>query len=356
MMNTKNPENYQVEDFVTDESFTNYHFCLNASDQLFWERWRLNHPGKTAMVKEAKNILNMLSLKLPENEYKKELEQIREAINIEGVSVKGSRTSIVRLLDRDKIHAGRITKIRRAAAILVPLLLVLIIGGYFFTQRIQVNAKSLIQKHNSDNKALVFTLDDGTVVTLAANSTLKYPLKFKEKERKVYLQGEAVFQVNKDPNHPFKVYQDNVIATVLGTTFNVKKQAGDSVISVELLSGKLQVEAISSSGSLPQLILLEPNQRAVYVFHKQSLFKEVWKQNNEEDILNNHLAFKQSSFEEIAGKIKNVFGVTVINESNNKAWSFTGEFKNTTAKEVIENICLVKKLSFEVKGDTFFIK
>ncbi len=94
----------------------------------------------------------------------------------------------------------------------------------------------------------------------------------------------------------------------------------------------------------------------MYVFHKQSLFKEVWKQNNEEDILNNHLAFKQSSFEEIAGKIKNVFGVTVINESNNKAWSFTGEFKNTTAKEVIENICLVKKLSFEVKGDTFFIK
>ena len=352
-MDTKEAGNFQVEDFVTDESFANYHFCLNTADQLFWERWMLMHPDKATMAEEAKNILNILSLTLPTNEYKEELEHIRNAINIEDTSVKKSRPSIS---NWDKPHADRRIKIRRAGAILVPLLLVLFIGGYFFTQRFQINAKSLIVKQNSDNKALVFTLEDGTVVTLASNSSLKYPFKFKEKERKVFLQGEAVFQVAKDQDHPFKVYQDNIIATVLGTTFNLKKTSGDSVISVELLTGKLQVEAVSSSGSLPQLIILEPNQRAVYVFHKQSLFKEVWRQNNEKDFLNNHLAFKQSSFDEIASQIKNVFGITVINESNNRAWRFTGEFKNTTAKEVIENICLVKKLSFEVKGDTFFIK
>jgi len=353
IMDTKEAGNFQVEDFVTDESFANYHFCLNTADQLFWERWMLMHPDKATMAEEAKNILNILSLTLPTNEYKEELKHIRNAINIEDTSVKKSRPSI---FNWDKPHADRRIKIRRAGAILVPLLLVLFIGGYFFTQRFQINAKSLIVKQNSDNKVLVFTLEDGTVVTLASNSSLKYPFKFKEKERKVFLQGEAVFQVAKDEDHPFKVYQDNIIATVLGTTFNVKKPSGDSVISVELLTGKLQVEAVSSSGSLPQLIMLEPNQRAVYVFHKQSLFKEVWRQNNEKDFLNNHLAFKQSSFDEIASQIKNVFGITVINESNNRAWRFTGEFKNSTAKDIIENICLVKKLSFVVKGDTIFIK
>ena len=355
-MDTKNPENYQVEDFVTDESFASYHFCLNTADKLFWEKWMLKHPDKAAMADEAKSILNMLSLTLPRDDYKEELKHIRDAIDMEDTSVKKSRPSIFCLFNWDKPHAGRRIKIRRAVAILVPLLLVLFIGGYFFTQRFQINAKSLIVKQNSDNKALVFTLEDGTVVTLASNSSLKYPFKFKEKERKVFLQGEAVFQVAKDEDYPFKVYQDNIIATVLGTTFNVKKPSGDSVISVELLTGKLQVEAISPSGSLSQLIILEPNQRAVYVFHKQSLVKETWKQNKEEDLLNNNLAFKQSSFVEIASQIKNVFGTTVINESNNKAWRFTGEFKNSTAKDIIENICLVKKLSFVAKGDTIFIK
>ncbi len=87
-MDTKNPENYQVEDFVTDESFANYHFCLNTADQLFWERWMLMHPDKATMAEEAKNILNLLSLTLPTNEYKEELEHIRNAINIEDTSVK----------------------------------------------------------------------------------------------------------------------------------------------------------------------------------------------------------------------------------------------------------------------------
>ena len=354
-MDTKHPENYQVEDFVTDESFTNYHFCLNTTDQLFWGSWMLKHPDKTAIVEEAKNILNMLSLTLPANEYKQELQQIRDAISIESVSVKSNNTSIFRLLNRDKLHAGRRSKIRKAAAILIPLLLVLIAGGYFFSQRLPVNEKSLAIKHNKTNKALAFTLEDGTLVTLAANSFLKYPLEFNEKERKVYLQGEARFQVAKDQDHPFKVYQDNIIATVLGTTFNVKKQSGDSSISVELLTGKLQVETISSSGSLPRIIILEPNERAVYVFHKQSLYKEAWKPDNKENLVINHLAFRQSSFEEIAARIKALYGVTVLNQGNKRNWRFSGEFSNMTAKEVMENICLIKNLKLEIRGDTILI-
>ena len=39
-------QNYQVEDFISDESFINYHFQSNKNDRLFWEEWLLNHPGK----------------------------------------------------------------------------------------------------------------------------------------------------------------------------------------------------------------------------------------------------------------------------------------------------------------------
>src|SRR5688500_16212434 len=117
-MDTKNPENYQVEDFVTDESFTNYHFCLNTNDQLFWERWVLMHPDKTAMVEEAKNMLNMLSLTLPGNEYIEELEAIKDAINREEPFVKRNRTPIFQLFNSDKPRKDRRIKIKTAIAIL----------------------------------------------------------------------------------------------------------------------------------------------------------------------------------------------------------------------------------------------
>jgi ferric-dicitrate binding protein FerR (iron transport regulator) len=139
----------------------------------------------------------------------------------------------------------------------------------------------------------------------------------------------------------------------LGTDFSVKKQPGDSVISVELLTGKLQVEAIASPGSLPQLITLEPNQRAVYVIRNQSLSKEVWKQNDQADSLNDHLYSGKAALKTSPQELKSYYGVTVINQSSKRNWRFTGEFSNTTAKDVIENICLIKKLNLEIRRDTF---
>lgn len=352
-MDTKPFGDYRVEDFVSDESFANYHFCLNAADQASWERWILKHPDKAAVVEEAKNILDLLSLTLSGSEYKEELKHIKEAIAIESTSRQTKKGSLFHLLNWNKTHPGFRAKVKKAAIVLVPVFLLLITWKYFLPEPGLINGTPLTIKFNSDNKPVVFSLEDGTVIMLAANSSLKYPLEFKEKERKVYLEGEAQFQVAKDEDHPFKVYQGDIVATVLGTTFNVKKQPNDSVISVELLSGKLKVEAISSSG-LSQSIILEPNQRAVYALRSQSLIKETWKLKNDEELVSN-LVFKQSDFEEISVKIKALYGVTVINQSSKKNWRFTGEFSNTTAREIIENICLVKKLNLEIRGDTFLI-
>src|SRR4030095_9860185 len=167
-MDTRNPENYQVEDFVTDESFSNYHFCLNTTDQLFWEKWVLMHPQKAVMVEEAKNMLTMLSLTLPVNEYKEELQNIKDAINID-------QAPVFRLPNWDKTRTRRKYKAKIAAALFVPLVLLLVACGYFFVHRFLVNRKTVTTKQNSDNKPLVFTLDDGTIVTLASNSVLDYP-------------------------------------------------------------------------------------------------------------------------------------------------------------------------------------
>jgi hypothetical protein len=89
-MDRKNLENYQVEDFVADESFANYHFCLNITDQKFWETWLMSHPAKIAIAEEAKKMLQMLSLTLDGDEYAKELKKFLSAINDDNISrIKG---------------------------------------------------------------------------------------------------------------------------------------------------------------------------------------------------------------------------------------------------------------------------
>lgn len=335
-------ENYEIEDFISDESFINYHFKSNKNDGLFWEEWLVNHPAKKALVKEAKEMIDALSFNISEKEYREEFKKITTAINKEDSQLTLSQVSpgnkYFHLYQRKK----------RTIQYILPLLLILVGGGYWVFKSPHNRSQKLIETVNNTNLPLILTLSDSTVVSLAPDSYLNYPLHFAGKERNVYLHGNAQFNVKRNMQYPFKVHAENIVATVLGTVFNIKSSA-DSAVVVELLKGKLNVEIMNSKMEAEQSVLLDPNERAVYLRNGKHLYKNLI-------LSENYVYFHKNNFEEIASQIKNIYGITVINQRNNKAWRFTGEFKNTTAKDIIENICVVKKLSFVAKGDTIFIK
>ncbi len=79
--NARTPEDYQIEDFVTDESFINYFFRLNDEDMAWWTKWLIEHPGNADLAEEAKEMLQSLSLALPDAELDAELSRMRAAIH-----------------------------------------------------------------------------------------------------------------------------------------------------------------------------------------------------------------------------------------------------------------------------------
>jgi transmembrane sensor len=376
----KTPEHYQIEDFVTDESFINYFFQLNADDTSFWAQWLVAHPENSGIALAAKDLLRSLTLTLPETEFAAELSRIRAAIPEEMPGSPRRRPAIVRFLQPEKAKAnvygntgfdntgygntgntrataGRgSTRKRQRSLIYTSLLLLILAGGAFLWTHFTQGRGRYTERTNDSGKPVVFTLTDGTVVTLAPQGVFRYPADFGIRDRKVYLEGEAQFQVSRDEARPFKVYEGDIVATVLGTVFNVKSQGKDSAISVELITGKLSVETVPRSGLPAQSILLDPDQRAVYQREGQKLYKEQWQSQHDLSLPGNHLVFRKSNFEEIARQVKAVFGVTIINESDKKNWRFTGNFVNTSAAEIAENICLVEGLHNEVNGDTILIK
>ncbi len=83
-------------------------------------------------------------------------------------------------------------------------------------------------------------LCDGTEVWLNANSRLVYPTAFVEKERTVFLEGEAYFKVTKDAKHPFVVKTSHLQTRVLGTEFNIRSYSPTDS-HVVLIQGKVEV-------------------------------------------------------------------------------------------------------------------
>jgi len=354
-MSRKTPAHYRIEDFITDESFINYHFRVNTDDQTYWENWIIAHPANRELVEEARKMLGDLSLTLSDDEFKKELARINKAIRYEKPQFIRNKPAIARLLNWE--NAAQVKDKRKKYLMwLAPAILIFLVGSYFFLKHVAVQPEHMSEKYNESAKSIDFTLSDGTIVTLAPHGVFRYPQSFGNKDREVYLDGEAQFHVARDEAHPFKVYSGDVITTVLGTVFNIKKQHDGSVVLVELIKGKLKVNVANNPGSPTQSIILNPDERAVYERLNQKLYKEKWQSQNILPLQSRNLVFRQNNFEEVARQLKAVFGIIVINQSNKKNWRFTGEFKDTSVIDIVESICIVEKLKYEVLGDTILIK
>lgn len=99
-------------------------------------------------------------------------------------------------------------------------------------------------------------LADGTTVYLNAESELRYPVKFSGERRKVYLQGEAYFDVARDERKPFTVEARGVEVLVLGTSFGVRAYGNEENVLTTLVQGRVD---ISVDGQRAELV---PGQQA----------------------------------------------------------------------------------------------
>src|SRR3989339_1647327 len=108
------------------------------------------------------------------------------------------------------------------------------------------------------------TLPDGTVVWLNASTTLRFPVAFAGKTRKVEVKGEAYFEVAKNEAMPFIVKAGNSEIKVLGTHFNVMAYADEQVIKTTLLEGSVEIAVRKQSTEREEIpaIRLVPGEQA----------------------------------------------------------------------------------------------
>lgn len=101
-------------------------------------------------------------------------------------------------------------------------------------------------------------LSDGTTVYLNSATSIKYPVRFTGCERKVWLSGEAYFEVTKDPSRPFLVETENAEIKVLGTSFNVNTFHPAETQTV-LVEGSVHVRLPNTK----MIVTLQPGELAV---------------------------------------------------------------------------------------------
>ena len=159
-------------------------------------------------------------------------------------------------------------------------------------------------------------LSDGTHVHLNSGSSLRYPVAFIQgTSRKVFLTGEAYFDVAEDEKRPFLVNANEIDIQVLGTKFNVSNYPEDANINTVLVEGS--VELLRSSKGITGLesVILKPGHKAEW--HKNS--NEVSLSNVDTSLytawIKGKLVFRNTSFRQIREALQRHYNVVIHNKN-----------------------------------------
>lgn len=195
-------------------------------------------------------------------------------------------------------------------------------------------------------------LSDGTNVYLNSASELKYPVRFDEKERKVYLSGEAYFEVTKDSNRPFYVITEEVQVRVYGTEFNVNTHQPGKVHTV-LVDGKVGIKKRGMTGEITmkpgELASFDRNAGTFEVKEVDVRQYVVWK--------DGYFTFENESLEQILNTLSLWYDVDVFFQSESaKQLVFTGYMKRyNDISEILNAITDVVGVNFTINGKTIIV-
>ena len=195
-------------------------------------------------------------------------------------------------------------------------------------------------------------LADGTLVYLNSATRMKYPVKFDEKERKVYLSGEAYFEVAKDPERPFFVEMEGVEVRVYGTSFNVNTHQKGNIQTV-LVKGSIGVKVLSSGMES----MIRPGQMAEF---KQGNTKVDVKDVNVAvytDWKDGIFRFENRRLEDILAVLSNWYDMNVFYQTVSvKELHFSGYMERYKDVSVIlEAITLSTGVTFSIQGKTIIV-
>jgi ferric-dicitrate binding protein FerR (iron transport regulator) len=230
-------------------------------------------------------------------------------------------------------------------------------------------AAGLEERVNTSNQPMKLQLEDGSIVTLQPESKISFPTHFATDKREVYLDGEAFFEVSKNPKHPFFVYNNNIVTHVLGTSFNVKMDKEKKEVEVSVRTGRVEVyennvAEKTTNKKTDNGVVLMPNQKVVYHESNRQFVPSLVEvplpiivETEKTDLVKENFVFEEEKMTNVLAMLEKAYGIEIVVENDNIYHClFTGDVAMQNLYTKLDIICQSIKASYEIKGTKILIK
>lgn len=272
----------------------------------------------------------------------------------------------------EPVYKSRTHYIRNILAVAAVFAGVIVFSWLYFRSEQGAPELSRIETIAKPGAKSRLLLPDGSVVWLNSGSRISYPANFTDSLREVELEGEAYFEIAKNPERPFIVHTRDINIKVLGTAFNVKCYPDEDKTEATLIRGLVQVSKTGDSHS--EVLLLHPHEKVVVNRALESVsattdtpsptavpnkmiikhLKESTRDTSMAEIawVYNKLVFDGEDFQEISAEIERWYNVKIsINDSTVAGYRFHAKFENESIAEVLSALRVSLPFTFKITNN-----
>lgn len=254
---------------------------------------------------------------------------------------KEARLLLKRLKQRKHSWSYRVAAIVASAAVVLGI----VWGSIYFSDYASHPQVSYREVFTSYGEHKSLQLPDGTELILNSCSRIRYPMRFLDEERRVELEGEGYFRVQRDEKHPFVVGTRHFDVRVLGTSFDVKAYLSDEIVSVDVESGKVQVdlpEAMMRLGVKEQIFINTVS--GEYNKQHKDCTVAVWR--------NGKLRFNSTPLRDVIKELERVYNCRISFAPGQEFTNIlSGEHDNMSLEDMLQSIEYTCGIHYKKEGD-----
>ncbi len=194
-------------------------------------------------------------------------------------------------------------------------------------------------------------VEDGSEIWMNNKSKLIYPEEFDSDQRLVKLEGEAFFDVAKEPSRPFIIHTQDIRIQVLGTSFNVKSYQEEDEIVISLATGRIEVDAFGKKQILTPGEQLHYDkatksfQRLLIDTAEASAWKDGW------------MVFNSTSLGDVVRTAERQYGIHVfMKEGVAMENKITLKVKQRGVDSLFQVLSYSTGLAYQIKGDSVILE
>ena len=224
------------------------------------------------------------------------------------------------------------------------------VTAWHFTKEKYENV-AVVEEYTKAGERRTVILPDGTRVQANSSTLLAYPERFVGKNRIVYLQGEALFDVVKNDRQPFIVKSGTVSVTALGTEFNVTAYGEEDEVKATLLEGKVKVVCGGDGG---ESYILAPGEQVSYGKNTGVSSKSTVSTEDVTAWTDGIMVFRGATMDEILKVLHRKYGVSfdVDCDESSRQDKYSFRFRETASlDEVMEIMEMVSgNMEYRISG------